>query len=471
MPPAESQRPLLLLVDDDPSIVETLAWALAPDFETLAAGSRPEALALVRHCHRPIDAALVDLGLPPVPHRPDEGLALVGELLAAWPNLNIVVLSGQDALASARHARAIGAFEFYPKPSPPPILRDALLRAAAQTRRTRDQGARDLRLAGESAPIRDVREQLARLADAPFPLLLEGESGTGKELAAKALHDSGCRAAKPFVAVNCAAIAPGLIEAALFGHARGAFTGATGARAGFFEEAGEGSLFLDEIGELPLELQPKLLRALENGEFVRVGETSTRKSAARVIAATNRNLRDEVKAGRFRADLYHRLSVLTIRLPPLRALGEDRFVLLGHYLPLLAAESGLPAFTLDAEARALWEQYSFPGNVRELRNVLLRLLARHAGQTVTRAQLAAELDLDPATQTDTLTSTIEPIGEGFSLDEALRRTERRYIESALSLAQGSISQAARLLGINRTTLYGRIGVLGMRLPTGSARED
>jgi len=211
------------------------------------------------------------------------------------------------------------------------------------------------------------------------------------------------------------------------------------------------------------------LRALENGEYLRVGETSARRASARVVTATNRNLRDEVKAGRFRADLYHRLSVLTLTLPPLRTLGDDRFVLLDHYLPRLAAESSLPTFTLDRDARALWGDYGFPGNVRELRNIVLRLLARHAGETVSRAQLAAELDLD--TTPRAAAEDIDALQEGFSLDEALRRTERRYIESALALARGSMSQAARLLGVNRTTLYGRIGVLGLRVPAGEPRED
>ncbi|MCX9154846.1 sigma-54 dependent transcriptional regulator [Niveibacterium sp. 24ML] len=467
----DTNRPLLLLVDDDPSIVETLAWAFEPEFDTLAAGSRPEAIALVRNSTRPIDAALVDLGLPPAPHRPDEGLALVGELLSAAPELHIVVLSGQDALASARHARAIGAFEFHAKPASPPLLRDALLRAVGHTRNARAQKPQRMRLVGESAPMQALRAQLLRLADAPFPLLLEGESGTGKEVAAQALHETSNRAKKPFVAVNCAAIAPGLIEAALFGHARGAFTGATGARAGFFEEAGDGTLLLDEVGELPLDLQPKLLRTLENGEYLRVGETTARRASARIIAATNRNLREEVKAGRFRADLYHRLSVLNLQMPPLRTLGDDRFVLLQHFLPLLAAESGLPPFTLGRDASALWGDYSFPGNVRELRNIVLRLLARYAGETVARVQLAAELDLDPALRAADEPLPPDILGEGFSLDEAMRRTERRYIESALASARGSMSQAARLLGIHRTTLYGRINVLGLKMPTGDGREE
>jgi two-component system nitrogen regulation response regulator GlnG len=458
MDPNAATRPLLLLVDDDPAIAETLAWALATDFEVLTAASRPAARTLLQQASRPLDAALVDLGLPPVPHRPDEGLALVGELLAAAPWLKIVVLSGQDAEAGARHARARGAYDFHAKPTSPALLRETLLRASRLARDERLREQATAQLLGESPAMRQLRSQIAQLAGAPFPLLIEGESGTGKELAARALHEAGSRRGKPFVTLNCAAIAPGLIEAELFGHARGAYTGATTARGGFFEEAADGTLFLDEIGELPPELQPKLLRVLEGGGYQRIGETLPRQLSARVVAATNRNLRAEVRAGRFRADLFHRLGVLALALPPLRELGDDRFLLLDHFMAELTARTGLAAFTLDAEALRLWGRYAFPGNVRELRNIVTRLLARHGGGNVDHAALAAELDLDDGDEAEDL----ESIGDGFSLDAALRRAEVRYIEAALRTSRGSISGAARLLGINRTTLYGRLAALGIR---------
>ncbi|MCL2656785.1 MAG: sigma-54 dependent transcriptional regulator [Betaproteobacteria bacterium] len=460
-------RPLLLLVDDDTAIVDTLTWAFAPDFEVLAAASRPAARALLQEAPRPFDAALIDLGLPPCPHQPDEGLALIGELLTAAPWLKIVVLSGQNAEASARHARARGAYDFQPKPTSPEQLRAILLRAAKLGWDERQRETATEHLLGDSPAMQQLRAQIAQLADVPFPLLIEGESGTGKELTARALHEAGARRNAPFVVLNCAAIAPNLIEATLFGHARGAFTGAANARSGFFEEAGEGTLFLDEIGELPLELQPKLLRVLESGDYQRIGETQTRQTAARILAATNRNLLNEVHAGRFRRDLFHRLSVLELVLPPLRELGNDRFVLLDHFLAELRNRTGLPAFCLSKDARQLWAAYGFPGNVRELRNIATRLLALRSGQIIERAVLAAELDLEEEEPGDPAAEP-NPRGEmfpaDFSLDEALRQTETRYIEAALQASHGSISGAARLLGINRTTLYGRLTALNIQYP-------
>ncbi len=468
MDPNTDTRPLLLLVDDDPAITETLAWALASDFDILTAASRPAARVFLHNPPRPLDAALIDLGLPPLQHRPDEGLALIGELLAAAPWLKIVVLSGQDAEASARHARALGAYDFHAKPIPPAQLRESLLRAAQLARDERQRQRATATLLGNSAPMRQLRSRITQLAETPFSLLIEGESGTGKELVARALHEAGRGSGKPFVVLNCAAIAPSLIESALFGHARGAYTGAAVARPGYFEDAADGTLFLDEIGELPLELQPKLLRALEGGDFQRIGETKPRQVTARVIAATNRNLRAEVRAGRFRADLFHRLSVLSQTLPPLRELGDDRFLLLDHFVAELSARTGLPPFNLDEDARQLWASYFFPGNVRELRNIVMRLLARRGPGQIDCGTLAGELDLE-----DTYIEAVaaDELGEGFSLDMALRRTEARYIEAALRESRGSISGAARLLGINRSTLYGRLAALGIRALGGDERGE
>lgn len=281
------------------------------------------------------------------------------------------------------------------------------------------------------------------------------------------MHKLSARKSQPYVTVNCAAIAPTLVEAALFGHAKGAFTGSIGARNGFFEDAAGGTLLLDEVGELPLELQPKLLRVLENGEFQRVGETQTRKSQARVIAATNRDLKSEVRQGRFRADLYHRLSVFTVTLPPLRELGNDRLLLLDHFRQQVAMQLDQPPFVLSPEAERLWLNYDFPGNVRELRNIVIRLAARHPGQTIDARTLAEEFDPRQAVSLPTdreaiiesASRTLSEQSDGFSLDSMLRSWEDAYIEAARRLANGNISQAARLLGINRTTLYNRIEAL------------
>jgi len=473
------ERPLLLIVDDDPLISDTLAYALSSAFDVLTSPSRNHCAGLLRQLRKQPDVALVDLGLPPLQHLPDEGFALIGELLAQSPEMRIVVLSGQNAEAHGRHARTLGAVDFVAKPADPARLRQVLLDSLNFAKPPRE----DAPLLGDSEAMQKLRAQISYYAESPFPVLIEGESGSGKEIVARQLHQSTSRRDAPYLAINCAAISPSLLEPTLFGHAKGAFTGAAGARAGYFEETGEGTLFLDEIGELPLELQPKLLRVLENGEFQRVGETQSRRSRARIVAATNRDLKKEVKAGRFRADLYHRISVFSIMVPPLRETGADRLLLLDHFRQLYAQQSGQPPFTLDETAARNWLAYPFPGNVRELRNIAIRLTAKHAGQSVTPAQLAAELDLPEAPEPpplplqtpDTLARAarehLTQAGEGFSLDRHLGLWEKAYVDAALDLCQGNLSQAARLLGINRTTLHARRDTLERQSKAPRPEED
>jgi DNA-binding NtrC family response regulator len=296
----------------------------------------------------------------------------------------------------------------------------------------------------------------------PFPVLIEGESGCGKELVAAAIQKLASNPNSPFKVLNCAAISPTLIEPTLFGYSKGAFTGATNAQSGFFEEASDGTLFLDEIGEVPLELQTKLLRVLENGEYQRVGETTTRKSRARIIAATNQNLRDTVRAGTFRSDLYYRLNVFSISVPPLRELGTDKLVLLNHFRAYYAQQIKQKAFELLPDALQYWEQYSFPGNTRELRNIVIRLTTKYPGKTVNKIQLQDEFDPLETSAYPQGSASAESIKQqlqqgSFSLDHHLREQEGQYIAAALELAKGNISEAAKLLGINRTTLHSRMG--------------
>lgn len=474
---ASGAKPILLIVDDDPLIASALSYYLENDFRVATTASRGEAMQWVKNQSAPPDLALVDLGLPPAPHRPQEGFALIAELLESSPQARIVVLSGQNDLENARHARALGALEFVAKPIAPDRLRALLLKILDI--REEPPGATDPAMLGDSPAMQKLRLQLRQYADAPFPVLIEGESGSGKELAAAALHRLSQRNTNPYVTLNCAAIAPTLVEPTLFGHAKGAFTGATGARGGFFEEAADGTLLLDEVGELPLELQPKLLRVLENGEYQRVGETQPRQSRARVIAATNRDLKNEVRAGRFRADLYHRLSVFTIAVPPLRELGNDRLRLLDRFRQQMATQFRQPAFCLAPAAEKLWREYDFPGNVRELRNIVIRLSARYPGQTVDAATLAEEFDprqsaVLPAEREAMVESASRSLAEQsgrFNLDATLRRWEDAYIEAARRLAHGNISQAARLLGINRSTLYNRIETLDRERPQDSPPPD
>jgi two-component system nitrogen regulation response regulator GlnG len=453
----------LLLVDDDDLIRESLAYALAPDYDVTHAGNREAAVRALREGLMP-DLALIDLGLPPVEHLPNEGFKLIGDLLAHGPRVRILVLTGQNEESNARRARALGAVELVPKPCEPGTLKKILSRALQSGEIDHGIDGEETRaLVGDSPALRRLRSQIDLYAASSFPALIEGESGSGKERVAFSLHHLSARAKHPFLALNCAAISPTLVEPTLFGYAKGAFTGAQQAKSGYFEDAGEGTLFLDEIGELPADLQAKLLRVLENGEYQRVGETQTRHSRARVVTATNRDLREEVRAGRFRSDLYHRLSVFELQVPPLRDLGDDRLKLLDYYRTLFAAKTGSKSFSFDEAARARWSTYGFPGNVRELRNVVIRLMTKYAGYAVGAAELEAELapssDVprwDPVARARAeLTS-----GKPFSLDAVLKDVEQSYLDAALEIAQGNMSQAAKLLGISRTTLYGRLESAG-----------
>ncbi len=482
-PPASfsgnTASPRLLIVDDDPLIRDSLRVSLAGEFDIQLAESREEAVQLLREIPKRPELALVDLGLPPVPHRPEEGFHLIAELLAHAPQIKILALSGQDDESNARHARALGALDFIAKPCSPQRIKQEL-RNALRAQRT-EQSPQEidealLGIVGQSAAIQSLRNQIGLYANTPFPVLVEGESGSGKELVAAALQTLGSRKSAPYLIFNCAAISPSLLEAALFGHAKGAFTGAQSASAGYFEEAGEGTVFLDEIGELPLELQAKLLRVLENGEYQRVGETATRKSRARIVAATNRNLRQEVRAGRFRTDLYHRLSIFTIQVPPLRELGADKFLLLNHFRDFYAAQAKSAPFELEAAALQVWDNYPFPGNTRELRNIVIRLATKFPGQTVRAVQLQAELDLPPAADAnagpDPLQQASQAVQQpGFNLNEVLFEQERRYVEAALALAKNNMSEAAKLLGINRTTLYSRMEALQKHVASRVAKGE
>lgn len=469
------EKPLLLIVDDDPLINDSLSYSMSSEYEVITSHSRAHCTQLLRQLRHLPELALVDLGLPPLPHRPDEGFALITDLLKLSAEIKIVVLSGQSDAGNARHARTLGAADFVAKPCSPGELHKILRRTISYRSldEKRPLGVSASPLIGESPAIQKLKFQLQQYADSPFPVLIEGESGSGKEIVANnCLHHDTKRRNKPFFALNCAAISPNLVEPTLFGYAKGAFTGASTAKSGYFEEAADGTLFLDEIGELPLELQAKLLRVLENGEYQRVGETQKRISQARIIAATNRDLRKEVRSGNFRADLYHRLSVFSICVPPLRDMEDDKTLLLDHFRERYALQSQQQPFQLSREASALWSRYSFPGNVRELRNIVIRLTAKYPGETVSLGALEAELDLQddlpviapassplPLRDNDTLVASASQrlqLLEPFNLDQLLADTERNYIEAALRLTHGNVSQAARLLGINRTTLYNRM---------------
>lgn len=467
-------RPILMIVDDDPLITDTLHFVLSKYFEVSVAESFAQLKSLLLQLDAPPALALVDLGLPPTPHNPEEGFKVISALLTHAPNIKIHVLSGQNVDANIKRALSLGALDFIAKPCDIDQLKGKLLSAlvvqdieiqAPKTNRT------EPKILGNSLPIQALRTQIAQFADSIFPVLIEGESGAGKELIASSFHTSSQRADKPYLSINCASISPLLAESILFGHIKGSFTGAVTSQNGYFEEASDGTLFLDEIGELPMEMQAKLLRVLENGEFQRIGETTTRKSQARIVAATNRNLRAEVKEGRFRADLYHRLTVFSVHAPPLRDLDEDRHILREHFTHFYADQIGQTPFTLDDDAQALWMDYHFPGNVRELRNIVIRLIAKYAGKTVNATDLAREFDLSVPDSVEgilnlddeeSMTTNAEihlKRQANIKLDQVLKSWERAYLNAAMQITHGNLSQAAKLLGVNRTTLYSRMNAL------------
>ena len=467
-----AEKPRLLLVDDDQLILESLGFVLQESFDVLKAGAREEAKSLLQTLSDLPELALVDLGLPPTPHTPEEGFTLITELLAFNPAMKILVLSGQSKRNNIQHAMTLGAIDFVPKPCDVHLLKSRLqhqlmMLDAEQENAVIDQDKPGM--IGHSPVMETLRELIKQFADTPFPVLIEGESGSGKELVVESLHNESQRSKQPLLTINCAAFPADLLEAQLFGHAKGAFTGADSAKAGFFEQADKGTLLLDEVGELPLELQAKLLRVLENGEYYRIGETQSRHSDARIVAATNRDLPETVRKGAFRQDLYHRLGVLTIKVPPLRERGDDCLLLLNYFQQLYAGT--FQAFTLNKEAEQRLTQYAFPGNVRELRNIVIRLGSKYPGGDVNLRQLEAEMELAVYIP-DSDQGDLDLLGErellhseAFRLDEKLDEWEKRYITIALKNSHGNLSRAARLLGINRTTLYSKIQRLNIEIDT------
>lgn len=457
----------LLLVDDDPLIIEGLGFMLRKQYKLITAESRQQAIDNINQAEDLPGLALIDLGLPPYPHKPDEGFALIRELLSLHPNMKVLVLSGQDNDVNIQHALAIGAVDFIAKPAEPDLL---LARLKHHERLHEIDQLRDAQktvsIVGDSDAIQVVNNQITQFADSPFPVLIEGASGTGKELVARALHENSKRSSEPYMAINCAAIAPDLLEAQLFGHAKGAFTGASQEHKGFFIEVGKGTLLLDELGEMPIALQSKLLRVIESGEFFRLGETKEHHSQARILAATNKCLTEEVRNGNFRNDLYHRLSILNVKLPELSRRGDDVFLLLNTFIETYA-ETVSP-FVLDDGARELWLQYDYPGNVRELRNIVIRLGTKYPGQSVNKEQLSAELEtqLSATDLVEDATSVSDEMikqqlqADEFDLDKLIDEIESRSIRLALEMNDNNVSKAAKALKINRTTLYSRVQKLG-----------
>lgn len=453
-----SKRPNLLVVDEKLTLCRTYLTALGEEFLITQTSSAAQAIAMLKQTTFAPDVVLLNAQHSILPNANDAHHRLLGHLLAITPQVKILVLG---ETANADKLSHLPVFHFAPLPNHPLTLqaiKTLLAKVLKSEQTTKPADSAPLGIVGISSNMQILREQIALYAAMPFPVLIQGESGCGKELIASALQKLSPAHAKPYKILNCAAISPSLLESTLFGHSRGAYTGAHNAQAGFFEEAAEGTLFLDEIGELPLDMQANLLRVLENGEYQRVGETQTRISRARIIAATNRDLRLAVKTGKFRADLYHRLNVFALTAPPLRELGADKLLLLHHFRHIYTQQIQCQPFALHPEALSIWEQYHFPGNTRELRNIVLRLCAKYSGKKIHAPELQDEFEPSLSDAQARLPALVKQQMQGgqFDLNQALRTQENLYIGVALELASHSMSGAAKLLGINRTTLYSRL---------------
>ena len=457
MPLNSEKKPTLLLVDDDAIIADSLEYILSDEYQIERASDRASSFALIDKMSDSPTLALVDLGLPPNTHLADEGLAVIRKISQMHPTTRVLVLSGQDNKEHVFQAKEDGAVDFIAKPCDIAEIK-VRLKKQIIAGGGEDIGQGDIEgIIGTSEAIELLRMQIRQLADSPYPVLIEGESGSGKEVTARNLHRCSLRKKEPFLTLNCAAFNGELLESQLFGHLKGAFTGATDTKKGFFEEAGSGTLLLDEIADLPLDLQAKLLRVLENGEYYRLGETQPRHSSARVLAATNKDIFDAIENGRFREDLYHRLSVLTVRVPSLHERNEDKYELLLYFMQQVASE--VATFQLDTEALKHWNDYVFPGNVRELRNIIIRLSAKYPGQTIKAEELQREMSglLRRNGATDSEDWLSEAMHQSdFQLDQLLKLVEKNAIDLAMREYAGNVSKAAEMLGINRTTLYGRM---------------
>jgi DNA-binding NtrC family response regulator len=456
--------PRILIVDDEANIRRMVGALLQSEgYETVDAGSGPAGLAAVDKAAP--DAVLLDLMMPPGP----DGLATLAELKQRVPDVPVVMMSGKATLTDAVRATKLGAFQFLEKPLTPEALLVALQgalelsRARAENRRLHEQLGHADPLLGTSRAMQGVRELIARVAPTEARVLVTGESGTGKELVASAIHRHSARAARPFVCVNSAALPRDLVESEMFGHEKGAFTGAAERRLGRFELAHQGTLFLDEVGDLGPEAQAKLLRVLETGVVERLGGEKAVTVDVRVIAATNKDLTASAGNGQFREDLLFRLNVIPLHLPPLRERAEDVPELARHFAARQSARLSRRV-ELDAGALQLLSAYSWPGNVRELANIVERLAILSSRERLTADDVAQVLPRGGAAAPPAGMTT-EPWAD-VALAGALDDFERALIARALSAASGNIAEAARRLSTDRANLYRRMRRLGLEAPRG-----
>ena len=452
---AAGARTRILIVDDEPSVLLETAAALKRQYEPLTAPSAEEAERLL--AQQRVDLLLTDLKLPG-----KDGLALLESAKAANPDLPVVVMSGHGSIEEAVKAIRLGAADFIEKPFGPDRLHVTVERALEiralqrENERLRAMAGAADEMVGKSGSLEQIRAEIAKVARTDAKVLITGESGTGKELVARAIHKGSARARGPFERLNCAALPKDLVESELFGYEKGAFTGATQMKRGRLEAADSGTLFLDEVGDMSLETQAKFLRAIETGEIERLGATRTISVDTRIVAATNKDLPAEIQAGRFREDLYYRLNVVPIHLPPLRQRREDIPLLAAHFAARLAAEHGRPPRAFTKEAMERLSEYGWPGNIRELRNLVERILIMTDGETVGAAEVEEALPAD---------THGEPPSE---IKVARERAERDTILATLKQCQWNVTEASRRLGMDRGYLHRKIKRYGLARETSSS---
>ncbi|HEX7665302.1 MAG TPA: sigma-54 dependent transcriptional regulator [Polyangiaceae bacterium] len=474
------EKQQVLIVDDEPNLRKILSAQLSRDgYDVLTAEDGEQGLQMLKEHH--IDLVITDLKMPKV-----DGMALLREALREDSELPIVMITAHGTVDTAVEALKIGAFDYLTKPFDKDEVRQIVAKAlkaralngtearpASQTEETR------FGIIGNSPGLTDLYAMLERVADTPTTVLITGESGTGKELVARALHDHSSRKDKPFIKVNCAAIPKELLESELFGYERGAFTGAVSSKPGRFELANGGTLFLDEIGEIPVEMQVKLLRALQESEFERVGGIKTIRVDVRLVAATNRDLKKLIANGSFREDLFYRLNVVPIRLPALRERAGDIPLLVEHFLTKFNGRLKKHVQGTEPEAMDALQAYGWPGNIRELENVIERAVLFCDGDKVKLDDLPAEvrggsitgtLSSPPPTEAEMQAALSGEGGLKEHVKVAMSRLERELVGRALQQTGGNVTHAARLLKISRKGLQLKMKELGLREGAGEKAD-